>query len=77
MQKAGWDAPYESSTKRFLRGSSSTSQNPNSSKPWDQVSDFRTVKYQGLKSSADYEQWQEWREWVLSLDDGSEKLLAS
>lgn len=76
MHKAGWDAPYESSTRRFLRGSSSTSQNPNSSKPWDQVSDFRTVKYQGLKSSADYEQWQEWREWVLSLDDGSEKLLA-
>lgn len=44
--------------------------------PWDQVSDFRTVKYQGHKASADYSQWQEWREWVLSLDDGSAELLA-
>ncbi|KAL4779582.1 AMMECR1 domain-containing protein [Aspergillus varians] len=75
MHKAGWDVPYESSTKRFLRGSSSTSNNPSSSKPWDQVSDFRTVKYQGLKSSANYAEWQEWREWVLSLDDVSDKLL--
>ncbi|KAL2860766.1 AMMECR1 domain-containing protein [Aspergillus lucknowensis] len=72
MQKAGWDGPSDSTTRRFLRGSSSTSQN---TKPWDQVSDFRTVKYQGLKSSASYAEWQEWREWVLSLDDGSEKLL--
>ncbi|KAL4921850.1 AMMECR1 domain-containing protein [Aspergillus aurantiobrunneus] len=76
MQKAGWDGPSESYTRRFLRGSSSASHNPGSSKPWDQVSDFRTVKYQGLKSSADYAAWQEWREWVLSLEDGSEKLLS-
>ncbi|KAL4879665.1 AMMECR1 domain-containing protein [Aspergillus karnatakaensis] len=75
MHKAGWDGPSSdsSSTKRFIRGSSSSSA---SSKPWDQVSDFRTVKYQGLKSSASYAEWQEWRQWVLSLDDGSEALLS-
>ncbi|KAL4775291.1 AMMECR1 domain-containing protein [Aspergillus nidulans var. acristatus] len=83
MHKAGWDgSSYQesSSHRRFLRGSSSNSNNPRSgsskSEPWEQVSDFRTVKYQGLKASADYAQWQEWREWVLSLDDGSGKLLA-
>ncbi|KAL4985016.1 AMMECR1 domain-containing protein [Aspergillus falconensis] len=83
MHKAGWDGSshQDSSThRRFLRGSSSSSNNTRSGssklEPWEQVSDFRTVKYQGLKASADYAQWQEWREWVLSLDDGSGKLLA-
>ncbi|KAL4908067.1 hypothetical protein BDW74DRAFT_115406 [Aspergillus multicolor] len=86
MHKAGWDgAHHESSShRRFFRGSTSSnprggSSNANSSsklEPWEQVSDFRTVKYQGLKASADYAQWQEWRDWVLSLDDGSGKLLA-
>ncbi|KAL3462992.1 AMMECR1 domain-containing protein [Aspergillus heterothallicus] len=76
MHKAGWDGPAESHTRRFLRGSSGGDHN-NSANPWDQVSDFRTVKYQGLKSSASYAEWQEWRDWVLSLDDGSEHLLES
>ncbi|KAL4956466.1 AMMECR1 domain-containing protein [Aspergillus filifer] len=85
MHKAGWDgASSESSStsaaKRFLRGSSSSSSHyggsASSNKPWDQVSDFRTVKYQGLKASADYATWQEWRGWVSSLGDGSEALLS-
>ncbi|KAI9368291.1 AMMECR1 domain-containing protein [Aspergillus egyptiacus] len=75
MYKAGWDGPSENTTRRFLRGSSSASLNSSSTKPWDQVSEFRTVKYQGLKSSATYAEWQEWRQWALTLDDGSEKLL--
>ncbi|KAL4871011.1 hypothetical protein BDV12DRAFT_165104 [Aspergillus spectabilis] len=72
MQKAGWDGPSSesTSTKRFLRGSSSAGYG-GATRPWDQVSDFRTVKYQGLKSSASYAEWQEWRQWVLSLEDGS------
>ncbi|KAL2839070.1 AMMECR1 domain-containing protein [Aspergillus pseudoustus] len=74
MHKAGWDAPAESHTRRFLRGSSS-GEHTNSTKPWDQVSDFRTVKYQGLKSSASYAEWQSWRDWVLSQEDGSEQWL--
>ncbi|KAL2835009.1 AMMECR1 domain-containing protein [Aspergillus cavernicola] len=75
MHKAGWDGPSEHTTRRFLRGSSSASHSPSSTKPWDQVSDFKTVKYQGLKSSASYAEWQEWRQWVLALEDGSEDLL--
>ncbi|KAL6240087.1 hypothetical protein BDW75DRAFT_2458 [Aspergillus navahoensis] len=83
MHKAGWDGSshQDSSThRRFLRGSSSSSSKNTRSgssklEAWEQVSDFRTVKYQGLKASADYAQWQEWRKWVLSLDDGSGKLL--
>ncbi|KAB8260157.1 AMMECR1 domain-containing protein [Aspergillus pseudonomiae] len=76
MEKAGWDGGHESMTRRFLRGSSSGGHTPTSSKPWEQVSDFRVVKYQGLKASASYAEWQEWRQWVLSLGDGSEKLLS-
>ncbi|KAL5340049.1 AMMECR1 domain-containing protein [Aspergillus crustosus] len=77
MHKAGWDGPSSesTSTRIFLRGSSGNSSG-GPTNPWDQVSDFRTVKYQGLKSSASYAEWQEWRQWVLSLGDGSEALLS-
>lgn len=78
MRKAGWDGSTGSVARRLLRGSSSSSSShgSNSSKPWDQVSDFRAVKYQGLKASASYAQWQEWRNWVLSLEDGREALFS-
>ncbi|EYE98185.1 AMMECR1 domain-containing protein [Aspergillus ruber CBS 135680] len=75
MRKAGWDGSTgatSSVARRLLRSSRPSS---NSGRPWEQVSDFRTVKYQGLKASAGYAEWQEWRNWVLSLDDGREKLL--
>ncbi|PWY92536.1 hypothetical protein BO70DRAFT_425223 [Aspergillus heteromorphus CBS 117.55] len=77
MHKAGWDGPSESAARRFLRGSNSSSHGSSSGavKPWDQVSDFRTVKYQGLKASSSYAEWQDWRQWVLSLEDGNEELL--
>lgn len=67
MRKAGWDGGGGSAARRLLRGAGAT---PSGTMPWDQVSDFRTVKYQGLKAKASYEDWQEWRNWVLSLDDG-------
>lgn len=73
MRKAGWDGSAGSVARRFLRGSSS--HNSSSSKPWDQVSDFRATRYQGLRASASYAEWQEWRDWVLSLEDGREALL--
>ncbi|KAL4810082.1 AMMECR1 domain-containing protein [Aspergillus unguis] len=87
MHKAGWDGPSyresssssSSAARRLLRGNTSsisTTQPSHEAAPWDQVSDFRTVKYQGLKASADYAQWQEWRSWVLNLNDGSGNLLA-
>lgn len=65
MRKAGWDGGAGNVARRLLR---------TTDKPWDQVSEFRAVKYQGLKASASYDQWQAWRDWVLSLDDGPEKL---
>lgn len=76
MRKAGWEGAT-GIAKRILRASTSGSHNSNSGKPWEQVSDFRAVRYQGLKASASYEDWQYWRKWVLSLDDGREKLLES
>lgn len=72
MRKAGWDGAGGSTARRLLRGAAGG--NSGATKPWDQVSDFRTVRYQGLKASASYAEWQEWREWVLSLDDGEEIL---
>ncbi|RDK44654.1 hypothetical protein M752DRAFT_274954, partial [Aspergillus phoenicis ATCC 13157] len=76
MHKAGWDGPSESVARRFLRGSSNAGHGTaGATKPWEQVSDFRAVKYQGLKASSSYAEWQEWRQWVLSLDDGSQQLL--
>lgn len=70
MRKAGWDGGAGGVARRLLRTGASSS----GTKPWEQVSDFRTVRYQGLKASASYEEWQEWRNWVLSLDDGREIL---
>lgn len=70
MRKAGWDGGVGSVARRLLRGSGGSGTAP----PWDQVSDFRTVKYQGHKASASYAEWQEWRNWVLSLDDGKDIL---
>ncbi|KAE8351031.1 AMMECR1 domain-containing protein [Aspergillus coremiiformis] len=75
MDKAGWDGLSEGMARRLLRGSSSGNHTSSASKPWEQVSDFRVVKYQGLKASASYAEWQEWRQWVLSLGDESEQLL--
>ncbi|OQE24810.1 hypothetical protein PENFLA_c009G02965 [Penicillium flavigenum] len=72
MRKAGWDGGGGSTARRLLRGAAGG--NSDATKPWDQVSDFRTVRYQGLKASASYAEWQEWRQWVLSLDDGEEIL---
>ncbi|WEW60499.1 hypothetical protein PRK78_005986 [Emydomyces testavorans] len=67
MRKAGWDSVpvYGSVARRFLR-SSGVSGNQNARKPWEEVSDFKTVRYQGLKSSATYAEWQEWRKWTAS-----------
>ncbi|KAJ5326805.1 hypothetical protein MYU51_001649 [Penicillium brevicompactum] len=75
MRKAGWDGGGGSAARRLLRGAASG--NSSATKPWDQVSDFRTVRYQGLKASANYAEWQDWRDWVLSLDDGAEILRGS
>lgn len=51
MKKAGW----ESQSRRFTRATT---------KPWEEVRDFRVVRYSGLKASATYSEWQEWQKWA-------------
>ena len=51
MRKAGW----ESQSRRFTRATT---------KPWEEVRDFRVVRYSGLKASATYSEWQEWQKWA-------------
>lgn len=84
MRKAGWEG-YSSNSgggrvaRRFLRGSMNSSASANNArgKPWeDDVSDFKTVRYQGLKASAAFAEWQEWRKWV-ELSDNRRELLES
>ncbi|KAJ5888484.1 hypothetical protein N7495_008525 [Penicillium taxi] len=71
MHKAGWEGSVRDGARRQR---DTGNDGPGATRPWDQVSDFRTVRYQGLKAKADYAEWQEWRNWVLTLDDGREIL---
>lgn len=68
MRKAGWDGASSGGigvTRRILRGSSgSNTNNNNDRKPWDEVTDFKATRYQGLQVSANYSDWQEWRKWI-------------
>jgi hypothetical protein len=78
MRKAGWDGPAAGGggggvVRRLLRGTTEASSTA-ANKPWDQVSGFQTVRYQGLGATADYAEWQEWRMWVSSLEGGLERL---
>ena len=70
MKKAGWDGGYSHGmARRLLRGSGrAPEQLP--SKPWDEVNDFRLVRYTGLKSSASYREWKDWRDWVEVQGEG-------
>lgn len=64
MKKAGWDGGYgHGVARRLLRGSGRGEQQ-STKQPWEEVSDFRAVRYTGLKSSANYQEWKEWRAWV-------------
>ncbi|OAP59793.1 hypothetical protein AYL99_04795 [Fonsecaea erecta] len=70
MKKAGWDGGYTGHgvARRLLRGSirgsASDQQQSQPPKPWEEVQDFKAIRYTGLKSSASYSEWQEWRDWV-------------
>ena len=65
MKKAGWDggSSHGGYARRILRGSSKGDE-AGKAKPWDEVADFRTVRYTGLGASATYSEWQEWRNWI-------------
>ncbi|KAH8696130.1 AMMECR1 family protein [Talaromyces proteolyticus] len=77
MRKAGWDGAGSGSVaKRILRGGS-TSGPTNNRKPWEEVSDFKAIRYQGLTAAADYSEWQEWRKWVEADESRLELLQQS
>ncbi|KAK2808388.1 hypothetical protein FQN50_004773 [Emmonsiellopsis sp. PD_5] len=66
MRKAGWDGHGGGGgggrvTRRLLRTSAS---GDGGGQPWEEVGDFKAVRYQGLKASASYAEWREWRAWV-------------
>ena len=62
MRKAGWDGGSRGITKRILRGA----ETGDPKQPWesDGISDFKTVRYTGLSSSAAYEEWHQFRSWA-------------
>lgn len=70
MRKAGWDGGGSSSgggavARRFLRAGRDRGDSDSVARqPWQEVSDFRTTRYTGLKASATYDEWREWRRWV-------------
>ncbi|KAK5202480.1 hypothetical protein LTR41_011774 [Exophiala xenobiotica] len=64
MRKAGWDGGYgHGVARRLLRGSARGS-DEQPTKAWEEVQDFRAVRYTGLSSSATYSEWQEWHQWI-------------
>ena len=65
MKKAGWDGGSSHGggyARRILRGTSRGEEAKG--KPWEEVADFRTVRYTGLGATATYSEWQEWRSWI-------------
>lgn len=69
MRKAGWEGPssshHGSTSRRLLRGSYNSG--PTETKqPWEEVKDFRVVRYRGLKASATYGEWKDWQNWAAS-----------
>lgn len=73
--------------KRFLRGGGSgtgddstktteaNSADRSPPNPWEDVSDFKAIRYQGIQTHASYIEWQEWRKWVADSSDGNKTLL--
>jgi hypothetical protein len=76
MRKAGWDGGSGGMARRFLRGGHSSGTGGSNSQPWNDVSDFKAIRYQGLKANASYSEWQEWRKWIQS-DEMRQELLDS
>jgi AMME syndrome candidate gene 1 protein len=71
MKKSGWDgggSAVGGVARRFLRGGRERTERLDGSsrpgRPWEEVSNFTTIRYTGLKASATYSEWREWRRWV-------------
>ncbi|KAI5301921.1 hypothetical protein KEM56_001216 [Ascosphaera pollenicola] len=67
MAKAGYS--------EYPRARTVRAQSILSAAPWEEVSDFKVVRYQGLKASANYTEWLRYREWA-SLDESRLRVLA-
>ncbi|KAI9735818.1 MAG: hypothetical protein M1834_001283 [Cirrosporium novae-zelandiae] len=39
-------------------------------KGWETVTNFKTIRYEGMKASCDYPDWKDWRDWVESEGRG-------
>ena len=69
MRKAGWDGGSSTGgvARRLLRGSVSRAENTSHSRqPWEEVGDFKTIRYTGLRANATHGEWMEWKKWVES-----------
>ncbi|RMD40791.1 hypothetical protein DV735_g4343, partial [Chaetothyriales sp. CBS 134920] len=76
MRKAGWDGSHDGGmARRLLRGAAP--RDPSGLRPWEQVGDFRVIRYTGLKASASYAEWQAWREWVQAHGGFGQRSFAS
>lgn len=76
MRKSGWDGGANGAggiARRLLRGGrdrsdridgAATGSGAGQARPWEDVSHFTAIRYKGLKASATYGEWREWRRWV-------------
>ena len=66
MRKAGWDGvPGGGRSGRLFGGrGEGRSVSGRDTRPWEEVEGFKAVRYTGLRSSATYGEWQDWRRWV-------------
>ena len=71
MRKAGWDGGSGGGVaRRILRGASRSTEEQ-AAKVWDEVADFRAVRYTGLKAYATSAEWRRFQDWVHAQDRGN------
>lgn len=68
MRKAGWDGGSNPGVARRLLRASTRNTEDSGTKPWDEVSDFRAVRYTGLKANATYAEWKDFMTWLEKQD---------
>lgn len=78
MRKAGWEGGSSGVgvARRLLRAGGATGRaDSTEKKPWDEVTDFKAIRYEGLQSTATYAEWMAWRRWAEGLgQDGLQPL---
>ena len=68
MRKAGWDGGSTPGVaRRLLRGSSRSGDNQ-ATTPWNEVIDFRAVRYTGLKANTSYAEWRDFLSWMENVE---------